>query len=792
MKKILFPTLFYTVLLFGEAAQADVVRIDFGTADSAVMDSFTAVTPDTTFGNGVTAGWLDTKGLKAVDRPRSRIPFPPDVYTNELRQDRVESRGPATLRVAVPRGKYRVWIMVGPGSGERADRPQIWDVAISNGKNRKTATGYGETRCRALTLDAVSTAEGFLDLSISTRSKWGLNAMVVVPLVDWPKMQESEIAKLEQIIHLLPDDVLTGSNVGRFGKIEWKHTPHVDDTPAPGYTEAEKNRGFVIYQKPWVANVWPNTVPRREEFDPTLEAFACPDEYEPLTFTIMPLSDFGNASVTVTDLLTEDGKTILASDISVRYVQYKWVRPNYNKFGTYYRAPDVLPRLDSPQPLKANENFRVWMTVHARPYTPAGSYRGKAVLAIDGRPAAELPIVFKVLPIKLQKDPTIIYSTYFRFRDGFIKNAPDDFSRRWWTRKIEQALASMFAHGYTSFLNSISATNVDGNWVANFDGLQNRLDMARRNGLCQDSKQPVVARFSDPLRELYGKYMNGKRILKHIRNIEMPPQAFFDDVTEMVRAFEAERKLRGLPELLYYPIDEPTRTTLESIDFSVATFKAIKKVPGARVYVTADPTEAAFAPMKPYVDVWCCNHPGLSPEQIRADLEQRNVVHWCYPNHVAGENDHTPVPGARLVYGFWLRRGGYKGLMPWIFEACSGDPENYLDTRVMDFFNHTDDDAGVLPVTLYESYREGIDDGRYCYTLRRYIEKARQLGHKAAADKAEADLNAILDSVDTQAVRKFLSQRSIYHTGWAESAFDSNRRTIAEHILRLQKLCGAG
>jgi len=792
MKRVLF----LAALLMGVAAHAEVVRLDFGKADSAVMRGFTAVTPKTEFGKGVKAGWLDARGLNAMDRPRPSTSFQKEVYTNELRQDRVESRGPAMLRVAVPKGKYRVWVMVGPGSGERADRPQIWDVKIKNGPNSATATGYGESRCRVLVLDAVSSAEGYLDLEISTRSKWGLNAMIITSLEEWPVFEKTERPKREQIIYLLPDRVLAGANTGRLGSIKWKHIPHVDDTPAPEYAEAEKRRGFVIYRKPWVTNVWPNTVPRREEFNPTLKAFASPDEYEPLTFTVMPLRDFKRAMVTVTDLRTEDGRVIPRSDIEVRYVQYKWVKPGYGMFGEYYRAPDLLARFRDPQPLRANENFRVWMTVHARPFTPEGTYRGKAVLTLDGKRAADVPILFRVLPIRLQKDPTVIYSTYYRFRDYFVKGAPDDFSRRWWARKIEQDLASMAAHGYTSFLNSIgrgSVTRMGDTWVANFDALQNRLDMARRNGLCQDTKQPVVVQFTNPLRELYKQHMNGKEIPSHIRGIKMPPQAFFDDVTGMVRAFEAERKMRGLPEFLYYPIDEPTRTTPVSMDFMVAIFKAIKKVPGVRIYVTADPAEPAFAPMKPYVDFWCNFWPSLSPEEVRADLSERGVVHWLYPNHVSGgDNDHTPVAGARMVYGFWLWRAGYKGLMPWTFEAISGgNPENYLEGTHMDFFNHTDDDASVLPVTLYEGCREGIDDGRYVYTLQRWIEKARQLGHEEAAKKAEAHLKAVLDSVDVAAVRKILKERRVYDTGWRDSKFDGSRWIIAEHILRLRTLCGA-
>ncbi|MAE66498.1 MAG: hypothetical protein CMJ18_19695 [Phycisphaeraceae bacterium] len=776
--------------LVAVAAGADIVRVDFGAADSAVMSGFTQVTPETSYGKDANVGWLDTTGLAAFDRPRPDTSFQKDVYTNELRQDRVESRGAATLRIDAPAGRYRVWIMVGPGTGERKDRAQIWDVRITNGTHSATATGYGETRCRALRLDGEASSDGHLDLSIFTRSKWGLNALVVVPMTAWPGFEANEVPKLEQIIHLLPDRVLAGANPGRLGSKKWKHVPHVDATPPPTYTAQEKARGFVVHRRPWIANVWPNTVPRRADFDRVLETFASPDEYEPLTFTVMPLRDFATAEIIVSDLVSENDDVIPSSDVERRFVQYKWVKPGYGMFGEYYRAPDVLPRFERPQPLTAGENFRAWMTVRVGPFAASGTYRGRVELRLDGQAATELPLVLRVLPIKLQKDPSIIYSTYYRYRDFFVRDAPDDFSRRWWARKIENDMASMAAHGYASFLNSIDSKSVrkaGDTWIANFDTLQARLDLARRHGL--DTEKPVVVQFTNPLRDLYEHHMDGKQIPSHIKGIQMPPPAFFEDVTGMVTAFEAERRLRGLPELLYYPIDEPTRSTPVSMDFMVALFKAIRKVPDVRIYVTADPAEEAFAPMKPYADFWCNFWPSLSPDEVEVD-RKRGVVQWLYPNHVSGgDNDHTPVAGARITYGFWLWRGGYRGLMPWTFEACSGDPENYLDTTLMDFGNHTDDDASVLPVTLYEGVREGIDDGRYVYTLQRWIDKARALGHGDAADRAESDLEAILDSVDLAAVTKVLKERRVYDTGWPDDRFDRNRWMLAQHILRLRELC---
>ena len=30
-------------------------------------------------------------------------------------------------------------------------------------------------------------------------------------------------------------------------------------------------------------------------------------------------------------------------------------------------------------------------------------------------------------------------------------------------------------------------------------------------------------------------------------------------------------------------------------------------------------------------------------------LGEKGVEFWCYPNHISGENDHTPIRGARIT-----------------------------------------------------------------------------------------------------------------------------------------------
>jgi len=789
------------VLLLASAASAGTLRIDFGTETSPLRKGWLRVTHKTKFDEKTPVGWLSTDGLVSRDNPIPRDwklnpsrgrRYPPPIYTIDLRQDCVQGTARETLAIRVPDGRYRVWLLCGSAGGSRYE---VWDASVSFGRldlvpNARfpdmlvldytvdRATFAGPYACRVL-VGSTTARQGRIQITLSTESRWVVNAMLVVPKAEWEQAEAGEIARLEQELFLLPDDVLA----------DWRHTPHKDDTAMPEPTEAEKQRGFLVYHRPYLSPIWPNTVPRRDECEPTIRAFAARDEYEPLTFTLLPTRGLKDISVEISDLRSADGHAITHDDIDVRYVRYMHVRPNYSSHGVYYRAPDVLmPLQHAIHSLRKGESFRVWVTVHVGPFAAPGIYRGKARVYVPGREsagglevfseAAAVPIVFRVLPIKLQKDLSLVYGTYYRHPYDMARRAPDAFSRRWWRRKAELEAEDMAAHGLNAIVSGIGGKmDAKGKWQLDFDLLGAKIDLCRRHGLTK----PVICHI--PTSHIYSKYMKAS-MGSHLRLLKMPPKGFFDDLTSCVEAIETERRRRQWPELLYYPIDEPSRSEV-SVRFMVEVMKAIKRVPGVRTYLTADPAHEAFAPLKPVVDVWCCQPFTFPREQIVADMKARGVEYWCYPNHIAGENDHTPVAGARMTYGFGFWRSGFRALTPWIYQSVVSDPWNYLDGGYMDFFNRTDDDGSPIPVMLWEAYREGIDDGRYITTLERTIARAREAGLTKLADEAQAELQYVWDAIQVQEKYK-------YDGLWDPALFDRHRWLLARQILRLQEAMAAG
>ena len=277
--------------------------------------------------------------------------------------------------------------------------------------------------------------------------------------------------------------------------------------------------------------------------------------------------------------------------------------------------------------------------------------------------------------------------------------------------------------------------------------------------------------------EIYRKH-TGESSGTHLRGVKQPPPEFAAEVTAAVAEIERERKARGWPEFLYYPIDEPSTDTA-SVQFMATVLQACRAVPGVRTYVTADPTFDAFEPLRPLIDIWCTQPFEPDRDTILADTKARGVEYWCYPNHVSGENDHTPVAGARMTYGFGFWRSGFRTLIPWIYQSSSGDPFNYLDGRNMDFFNRHEPDGTPIPVALWEAFREGYDDYRYVYTLQQLIEQARKAGKGAQADEAQKELDYVWNSIGVQAKYK-------YDDLWGYEEFDAYRWVIAQQVMKLQ------
>ncbi len=753
MKKSSFYLAAALLAAAGFAYAAEPLMLDFGSADSPLYEGFTAVT-----GKGnAQVKWVSKTELMEVAHKIKRGGRL-DAYYTPLNCDYISGTGPAELKISVPPGNYKVWVLLGhPEGGVN----KVWNNRISTSGSAVEINIPGNYEMRCAVMDAAADKDG-LSVRFDTANSWLVNGMVVVPAADWEKVDESVIAPLWEEYEFLPKDVAK----------QWKKIPApiLDVYPEPKWSEQQKKDGFATFSRSQCAVIWPEDFPAAHEIDAPVRAFASWSEYETLSFSIHPLQDFRKVTLKVSDLVSAKGNRI-AGELQKDYIRYMKERPHHNLWGTYYEGPDIVMPWQE-QSLKKGRNLQIWLTAYVPPYTPAGDYKGTAEINLDGK-VKQIPLTLKVLPITLQRDPDVYLSNYYRHPFWKMERAPDDFSRAWWLKKAEYEYAEMQKTGFTNHPQLHLQGSWKGDrWVYDYDALDRLLEFGRRYGF----EGPFVSGF--PFRQLFKKHIKEPQ-QEHLHDLKMPSDAFFTELTSMTREIMAEAKNRNWPKMYLYPVDEPSANPVV-VEFVTRVLKAIKDG-GGYTYAAVEPEDAATVAYRPYLDAWSTPKFTLTAAEVEAQRKQYpGTQYWCYPNYAAGSNDHVATPAARMTFGFGFWKSGFQGQIPWNYSDCYGDQWNFLDGPVADAMNHNADDASVIPVANWIAFREGLDDLRYIYTLTRWITTARNLGFKDAAATAEATLARLKDSIP--ALER-------YHNFELNSeTFDAMRWQIAEQIMKLEKL----
>ena len=732
-------------------ASAAVLVFDMGSDASALWPGAHQVTPSD-------PGWAAQEAPVAHDAPGDGSP----IWTNPLTQDCVIGARPTRFSFAAAPGPWSVYVVADTGARWDRSVSQYWDFTVGvGGEQWRCQLPAPEWSGPYLRQQHVfsTVSRGSIQVKLTPRSKW-----CIAGIVAWQPADEAEARSLiDKIERWAPEKEIA----------KWREDVRPPAGPAPTLTAADRARGFCIWHRHWAVPIYPWTNPTPQELNPTLRVFAAPGEYEPMTFTVRPLHALKRASITLTAI-----GPVPADRIEVRKVRYLRARPNYNLSGRFRIVPDILDRW-AGGPLSADENATFWLTLHLPDDAKPGRYEGRIRFSADGN-SADIPVLLRVVEAQLREDPEHTYGIYYDDQLSRASSAPDPWSREYWTRKSALEHADMAAHGTRNVTLDCWAGAMDerGRFPyidQSFARLDDELKMAARYGF----QPPYVLSISTE--EVYQKYTK-KGLESHLRGVDMPPEAFFPEVTALVRAIEVERQKRGWPQFVYQPYDEPSSDPA-IIAFMARLMQAVKAA-GVRTYTTASPEKPGYQPLKPYVDVWCTQTFLPDHDAAVADMKARGVEYWCYPNDISGENDHTPVAGARMTYGFGFWRSGFVRLIPWIYQYSIGDPFNYLDGSAMDFMVRSEPDGTPLPTALWEAFREGYDDMRYIYTLKQSIAEGMKSPSGPTRQEA-AEAQKVLDDIWNAVPVRPQYQ---YDSAWSPQEMDVYRWIIADQLERLTRL----
>ncbi|MBU0638458.1 MAG: hypothetical protein KKB50_06295, partial [Planctomycetes bacterium] len=539
--------------------------------------------------------------------------------------------------------------------------------------------------------------------------------------------------------------------------------------PFPQPTEAEQARGFIVSAQHWLRLVYPTCYPTRDEVVSRLECRLAPGEYEPVTFALTSLRHLKQIQVKVAgDLKGQEGRTIPAGNVSIGIVRTitRWLTNGAPlKPGQRFERRPLLIFPNQEFDVPEKETHELWITVGAAPDQAPGLYQGEIVIAVEGKTDCSLPLVVKVLPIKLaEAEPT--YGMYYRHT-----HQPPDFQTEEFFRRC---MADMKAHGMNSMsvYAKLERKKPDGTYEMEVDRDSHRYSLTRQMRILGEAgllspTHPQLLLACDETGTFFGE-------------------------DKLVAAVDALRRERGWPELLFYLVDEPGSAA--QIAAAKRLNDMVHRVPGVRTTTAiGEPGELAD-----YYDVWIVSTsvPRIAETAALARTKGKDLwAYNCQWNGSEPANDryycgyHTWTAALRGNWQ-WCYTEGYKGSSRLSDEIELKLPY-YEDPWYVNYVLPTSE-ANIATLG-WEGRREGIDDYRYLQTLRDAVAEAEKSESREAQQLA-GEARKFLQDVETRTRLPYQRQSATnagqnygftMHPGLKPQDYDQIRDTAADFIIRL-------
>jgi hypothetical protein len=478
---------------------------------------------------------------------------------------------------------------------------------------------------------------------------------------------------------------------------------------------ADQERGYVLFARDAMEEVYYNDTPRLAEVCDRLEAEAFAGEHEPVTLALVPLRDLGRVTVAVSDLRGPGG-AIPASAVAIGYVSYRLMRVSMD--GAVYT---IGPRLIMPSAATLCPKGvarRFWLTVKVPPDAAPGVYQGQVTVTPEQGGAASLPFALRVRTGTL--DAVDIPAGPWGYSISVPWQGPEPAAAEFADSMARKSLERMRDYGFTLFsgVPTIAYRGCkEGVPELDFAAADAQMKLAREYGF-----QAVVA---------YGAGVSGFN--GYYRDTGVMEAAGFKDYAAFLGAvFGAVQKhadAEGWLPVYYNLSDEPigddlTRSAENAEEYRKAFSQGPPYFTGASSYEGKDPADPHFRLAKAlHVANW-----NLHSEDSVALLRQQGSS-WAFYNG-----------GNRWTFGEYLYKAvkefDLKFRITWHWNVVAGDPYYALDCREDDYaWCNATPDGELVPSLEFERIREGLDDYRRLLTLSRL---AREKAGTPAAQAAEA------------------------------------------------------
>jgi hypothetical protein len=516
-------------------------------------------------------------------------------------------------------------------------------------------------------------------------------------------------------------------------------------------TPLESRRGYMVFARDPMQEVYYNDKPRKSEVEQPVRGFGFAGQYEPLTLSICPFRDLGKVTASIGDL-TGPG-TIPKDRITTAYVSYRLTRVSGD--GAVYT---IKPRMVLPRASVVVNNGitrRFWFTVHPAEDAKPGLYHGQITLTPEHGEPTQVLVEYRVYPGTL--DPLDVPAGPYAHEIGIPWDDSDPAAIAWKRTMAERGLQRLHDTGFTTFSGMPVVHYLGfkaGKPQLDFSTADEQMKMARRCGFTM----PVVT------------YTEFSGLNIYFKDDAAMQAAGFKDYSQFIKAIfsaiQQHADAAGWLPVYWNIADEPVGDdVLRAAENAKAYRAAFPKGPpfftGATSFESgkADDPQFLFAKELHVPDMNGHNEPSIAMIHKAGD-------DWAFYNG-----------GNRWTYGVYMYKAvkqfGMKFRLSWHWNATAGDPYYPLDCREDDYAwcNANAEDELIPSLEFERDMRGGINDYRTMLTLARL-----------AKEKHDAPAEALI--ADRMAAFK-LGQRE-HDALFPETDWREYRKNIAEAIARLR------
>ncbi len=515
-----------------------------------------------------------------------------------------------------------------------------------------------------------------------------------------------------------------------------------------------KHKDYIVFQKNYLERVYPYTEPHASELMEAINMEISRNEYQPYTFYIRSFRNLGKVKVTVTSPFNKHhpSRTL---PISIGTIGQLTEIVETEKGGdiTYYRwAPKIIESKEVMIPQGSTQGY--WITLKAGANTTPGDYQGVIAIRPQFGRQTQVPIHVKVLPLQLT-DTDIQYGMMMTY--AFYELDHDRWTQTEKTLIKQQGIQiykDLREHGMTMiYPHSHFYLKFDSDGQPILHSLRASLEAYKK------------LNFPGPYCWYLGHLLQTAKP-SHPASIDnYDAEVAKKRLPKLLNLFGAMAKELGISKekLIVQLVDEPDDRERISAGKEL---NRIAREMGFKTLVTRD---------WPELDVICTGIP--SDDKEARKLKKTGKRWWIYPNDALDTKNRSYT---RYVFGFGAWRWGVDGVVPWTFQlsqGCNGNPFTVLDgPEVMVAYPGMN---GPLPTPTWEAIRDGINDYKYIYLLKRLISTAKERN----------DTKASLIEKKLQQFKQDLGQgpgeEESQLGDWRPDSFSKRRKQIIEWALEL-------